>query len=192
MEHASIHAPLRGQVTGVVSIIKTVVHFFPLHASLSQCCDFNIWICHSLFSILHSSHFYCCDFNQRTCYSVCTNCQAAYVMKKKNQYLKIAHAVTWRFSDTQSIHTMAASLIFSFHKTLIYFSDFYFFFFSRKQDLTLHANCLLRLAWNVKSGWHFMQILRGDNLHELSNSIFLEKIRQKNSKCRQLKFNSAC
>ena len=36
-----------------------------------------------------------------------------------------------------------------------------------------------------------MQILRGDNLHELSNSIFPEKIRQKNSKCRQLKFNSA-
>ena len=36
-----------------------------------------------------------------------------------------------------------------------------------------------------------MQILRGDNLHELSNSIFSEKIRQKNSKCRQLKFNSA-
>ena len=35
-----------------------------------------------------------------------------------------------------------------------------------------------------------MQILRGDNLHELSNSIFSEKIRQKNSKCRQLKFNS--
>ena len=26
--------------------------------------------------------------------SVCTNCQAAYVMKRKNQYLKIAHAVT--------------------------------------------------------------------------------------------------
>ena len=36
-----------------------------------------------------------------------------------------------------------------------------------------------------------MQILRGDNLHELSNSTFSEKIRQKNSKCRQLKFNSA-
>ena len=36
-----------------------------------------------------------------------------------------------------------------------------------------------------------MQILRGDNLHELSNSIFSEKIRQKNSKCSQLKFNSA-
>ena len=36
-----------------------------------------------------------------------------------------------------------------------------------------------------------MQILRGDNVHELSNSIFSEKIRQKNSKCRQLKFNSA-
>ena len=36
-----------------------------------------------------------------------------------------------------------------------------------------------------------MQILRGDNLHELSNSIFSETIRQKNSKCRQLKFNSA-
>ena len=61
------------------------------------------------------------------CYnSVCTNCQAAYVMKRKNQYLKIAHAVTWRFSDTQPIHTMAASLIFSFHKTLIYFSYFVF------------------------------------------------------------------
>ena len=83
---------------------------------------------------------------------------------------------------------MAASLIFTFYKTLIYFS---YFFFPRKQDLALHANCLLRLAWNVKSGWHFMQILRGDNLHELSNSIFSEKIRQKNSKCRQLKFNSA-
>ena len=55
--------------------------------------------------------------------SVCTNCQAAFVMKRKNQYLKIAHAVTWRFSNTQSIHTMAA-----FHKTLIYFS----YFFSEK------------------------------------------------------------
>ena len=30
----------------------------------------------------------------RVTYSVCTNCQAAYVMKRKNQYLKIAHAVT--------------------------------------------------------------------------------------------------
>ena len=87
--------------------------------------------------------------------SVYTNCQTVYVMKRKNQYLKIAHAVTWRFSDKQSIQLMAASLIFPFIKLLYIF---FIFFFSRKQDLTLHANCL-RLAWNVKSGWQFMQIV---------------------------------
>ena len=97
-------------------------------------------------------------------YSVCTNCQAAYVMKRKNQYLKIAHAVKWRFSDTQAIHTMAASLSFSFQKTLIYFS----YFFSEKTGfdtsckwsqtcmkcqirMTFHANSKRRqFAWTVK------------------------------------------
>ena len=39
-----------------------------------------------------------------------------------------------------------------------------FLFFLRKQDLTFHANCLERI--------------HGDNLQEMSNSVFWEKIRR--------------
>ena len=45
-----------------------------------------------------------------------------------------------------------------------------FLIFSRKQDLTFHANCL------KNSFWQFMQIISiGDNLFEMSNSVFWEK-----------------
>ena len=48
---------------------------------------------------------------------------------------------------------------------------------------------IVSLDLHEMSGWHFMQILiEGDNLQETVKFYFLEKIRQKNSKCRQLKF----
>ena len=58
--------------------------------------------------------------------------------------------------------------------TLVNFSavDFlkYFVIFPRKKDLTFHAKCQIR---------HFMQIISiGENLHEISNHIFLGKIRK--------------
>ena len=43
-----------------------------------------------------------------------------------------------------------------------------FLIFHQKQDLTFHANCLYRIR-------HFMQIVSiGDNLHEMSNPVSWE------------------
>ena len=46
----------------------------------------------------------------------------------------------------------------------------FFFIFPRKQILTFHANCILKFHANC----HLREIL-GDNLHEISKSVFWDK-----------------